>query len=372
MKMENNSNEGFTLTEEQIRFIDDEFLNKGRKLEYVVTKLVRRNDNNFQKKDVEQIKELYIKIKRQKTKPQYKWTQKELKKLENILEKEIEEKGEDINLINLAEELEKTGLFGPHNKRSIANKLYELANKSKAYRQFKPRKNRSSWIKEDEEKLEKVLKKAIKEKGEDINIVDLAKSQAELLKFYSVEAITAKMYALIDKLPEYRQIRQKKQIISKWSPEEKEILTRTRKENKEKGKNISNKGLAEELQKGPLKNRSKEAIRSKMRRLERQSEYAQEKNKITENAGAENNNCMSVDSQNNNEINEYLAKELKEAIDQCFKDTKQLNNAENHLVKINTLEKNKSDNSYTPDHNSFSNIMSDLFPNEPSSNEHSM
>ena len=39
-KMENNLNENFTLTEEQIIFIDDGFINKGRELKDVVKKLV--------------------------------------------------------------------------------------------------------------------------------------------------------------------------------------------------------------------------------------------------------------------------------------------------------------------------------------------
>ena len=152
MENKETMNENFTLSEEQIRFIDYEFINKKNKkkeLNSAVTKLVRRNDNNFQKKDVEQIMELYLKIKKQKANQRNEWTREQEEKLTEALKKEFEEKGEDINIADLANKLEGTGLFGPHDKRSIANKLHKLVNESKEYRQLKPKKIETIGLKKN-------------------------------------------------------------------------------------------------------------------------------------------------------------------------------------------------------------------------------
>ena len=83
----------------------------------------------------------------------------------------------------------------------------------------------------------------------------------------------------------------------------------------------------------------------KMAKFIRPSKHVQEENKITENTSAENYDYnISVNSQNNDKINEDLSKALEEAFNKYIKNTEQLNNTENHLTEINTLENNKSNN----------------------------
>ena len=170
IEMENSLNENFTLSKEQIRFIDDGVINNGKNLNDVVEELVKQDDNNFQEKDVAQIIELYKKIRKQKMaklepkRNRNEWSQEQEEKLQKALEEEIKKKGEDININALAKELKETGLFKPHSKCSITIKLYELANKSEEYRRIKPKQNRKDWPQEQEEKLQKALEKKLKKK----------------------------------------------------------------------------------------------------------------------------------------------------------------------------------------------------------------
>ena len=281
MKMENNSNESFTLTEKQIRFIDNGFLNKKKELKDVVEKLVKQQDNNFQKEDVAQIMESYIKVKRRKAKQRNEWTQEQEEKLTEAIKKEFEEKGEGINIRALARKLKKTKELEDYSDGAIANKISKTMDDSEEYRRIKPKRNRSEWTQEQEEKLTEVIRKEIEKKCENINIAALA-----------------------------RRLKKTKE----------------------------------------LEDRNERVIIDKMYQLMKKFKCNQE---------------------NNNKINEDLAKRLEEVLNNCFNDTEQLNNAENHLVKINTLENDKSNNSNTSDHSSLSNIMSDFFPNESSSSEHS-
>ena len=345
--MENNLNKNFTLTKEQIEFIDNGFLNKKKELKDVVEELVKQPNNDFQEKDVEQIMELYIEIKRlERPKRRYssrnKWTQAELEILINALEKKIKEKGKNISIRGLAIKLHME-LLKSHSEEAIDTKMRRLLNRIQEYGQIKSKQperrniNINQWTQAELEILINALKKEIKEKGKNISIKGLArKLHTGPLKSHSVASIETKIRKLSNRVQEYEQIKLN-QLQNQWTQAELEIIINALKKNKD----ISDKKLADKLQKGPLKHRSKKAIEIRIWILKKQSKYTPEKNKITENTGAENNNCMSVDSQNNNEINEDLVKKIKEVLDKCVNDTEQLNNAENHLAKINTSENNK-------------------------------
>ena len=141
------------------------------------------------------------------------WPQEQEKELKTAFEAEIKKKGSSISINDLAEELEETGLFKPHSKCSITNKLYELANKSEEYRRMKPKRNRNDWPQKQEKKLQKALEKKIKEKGKSISINALAEKLKETGSFepHSKCSIVNKLYTLIkqsknnqeeDKIPE--------------------------------------------------------------------------------------------------------------------------------------------------------------------------
>ena len=164
--MENNLNENFTLSKDQIRFIDDGVINNGKKLKDVVEELAKQDDNNFQKKDVEQIMESYREIKKQEQAiaKQFKrpriWTQARLKKLKE----EIKNKGKDINVVALARDLKKTELFRSLNENLIIAKIFKLISELQKHEQIGLKQDKNKWTQEEIKIVEEAIKEEIKNK----------------------------------------------------------------------------------------------------------------------------------------------------------------------------------------------------------------
>ena len=167
-KMENNLNENFTLSEEQIIFIDDGFIIKQKNLKDVIEELVKQDDNNFQEKDVEQIIEFYRAMKKQGTKQCSKdrWIQEELETLND----EIKKKGQITNANAFVRELKEKGLFKSRSNRSICEKIFDLKKKSPEKYPEIEGKNRKDLTQEEANILENETSKyLLKELEESLN-----------------------------------------------------------------------------------------------------------------------------------------------------------------------------------------------------------
>ena len=208
MKMENNLNENFILTEEQIIFIDDGFINKQKNIKDVIEELVKQDDNNFKKKDIEQIIELYMEIKRQGVKQCSKdrWTKEELK----TLDKEIKNKGSITNITAFSRELKEKGLFKSRSYQAIYKKIFDLKSQSpEKYPEIEIQ-NKEDWTQEELEILDKEIKTEIEKRGSITNLDAFSRKlkRKGLFKSRSYQAIYLKIYDLKNKSPEkYQEIK---------------------------------------------------------------------------------------------------------------------------------------------------------------------
>ena len=327
--MENNLNENFTLSEEQIRFIDDGFIIKQKNLKDVIEKLVKQQNNNFQEKDVAQIIELYREIKKQEQviAKQFKglkiWTQVRLKKLKE----EIKNKGKDIDVVALARDLKKTELFRSLDENLIIAKIFKLISELQKHEQIGLKQDKNKWTQEEIKIVEETIKEEIKNKGENINTSALSKKLAPKLKKHSYGSIWKKIC---------------------------EVIKRFKSNQEESNKSNNSYTIISEVTDEEV---ADEEVVDKEETTQQQFLY-----NLSNVANSMNNHNVAISEEKNEESNEEMF-EIQDNIEYypLFSDTSDSPPNEQNLKYSDFLL--------------FSNILddtSDLFSNESSSNGHSM
>ena len=319
MKMENKKtiNKKFELTEEQIKFIDQRFINNNKceKLEEVVRELIEQQDNNFQEEDIAQIMESYLAIKRQKV-GQYskEWSQEELKTLKDAIEKN----GSITNINAFAKDLKKNGLFKSRSVQSICQKIFKLKNNSPE--EHSKIRSRNEWTEEELETLKNKIKTEIEEKGSITNVNafvrDLKKNR--LFESRDEESICRKIHYLKNKsLEEHSKIKSK----DRWTEEE---LNALKGAIEKKGETISIRAFAKDLKKNRLfESRDEESICRKIHYLKNKS--------LEEHSKIEGKNGKDLVQEEPKTLDDDLLRELGESLDKYIK------NIENNLKTLNQI-----------------------------------